>query len=162
EAEANRAEVQRFADKFSTYFLPVVLAIAAITFLVRRDPLATAAVLVVACSCSIALATPIAMLATIGAAAKRGLLIKGGKYIEILAKADVVLLDKTGTLTLGKPQISDVVAFSDISETQILALAASAEKYSEHPLAEAVRLPAIERKITVIEPNNFTAVPGTG
>jgi Cd2+/Zn2+-exporting ATPase/Cu+-exporting ATPase len=85
EAEANRADVQRAADRFSTYFLPIVLAIAALTLVIRRDPLATAAVLVVACSCSLALATPIAMLASIGAAAKRGLLIKGGRVIESLA-----------------------------------------------------------------------------
>src|SRR4029077_20344623 len=132
EAEANRAEVQRFADKFSTYFLPVVLAIAAITFLVRRDPLATAAVLVVACSCSIALATPIAMLASIGAAARRGLLIKGGKYIETLARADVLLIEKTGTLTLGRPTITDVVATNGLADSELLALAAAAERYSEH------------------------------
>jgi Cd2+/Zn2+-exporting ATPase/Cu+-exporting ATPase len=111
EAEANRADVQRAADRFSTYFLPIVLAIAALTLLIRRDPLATAAVLVVACSCSLALATPIAMLASIGAGAKRGLLIKGGRYIESLAKADVLLIDKTGTLTLGRPQITEIVDF---------------------------------------------------
>src|SRR5690606_1149763 len=96
EAEANRAEVQRFADRFSTFFLPVVAGIAALTFIIRRDPLAAAAVLVVACSCSVALATPVAVLASIGASAKRGLLIKGGKYLESLARADVLLLDKTG------------------------------------------------------------------
>ncbi|MGH2544177.1 MAG: heavy metal translocating P-type ATPase, partial [Ardenticatenaceae bacterium] len=108
EAEAHRGEVQRLADRFSTYFLPLVAAIAAATFLLSRDPLATAAVLVVACSCSIALATPIALLASIGAAAKQGLLIKGGKYLESLARADVLLVDKTGTLTLGEPHITDV------------------------------------------------------
>ena len=84
EAEANRADIQRTADRFSTYFLPIVLGIAALTFLLSRDPLATAAVLVVACSCSIALATPIAVLASVGAAAKHGLLIKGGRYLELL------------------------------------------------------------------------------
>jgi Cd2+/Zn2+-exporting ATPase/Cu+-exporting ATPase len=112
EAEANRADVQRFADKFSAYYLPIVAGIAALTFLISRNPLSTAAVLVVACSCSIALATPVAMLASIGASAKRGLLIKGGKYLEMLARADVVFVDKTGTLTLGKPQITDVVPLS--------------------------------------------------
>ncbi len=82
EAEANRAEVQRFADKFSAWYLPVVAGVAALTFLFSRNPLSTASVLLVACSCSIALATPVAMLASIGASAKRGLLIKGGKYLE--------------------------------------------------------------------------------
>jgi Cd2+/Zn2+-exporting ATPase/Cu+-exporting ATPase len=107
EAEAQRGEVQRLADRFSAYYLPVVAGIAALTFLLRRDPLATAAVLVVACSCSFALATPIAMLASIGAGARQGLMIKGGKYLELLAQADVLLIDKTGTLTLGKPEIVD-------------------------------------------------------
>jgi Cd2+/Zn2+-exporting ATPase/Cu+-exporting ATPase len=162
EAEAHRADVQRFADKFSAYYLPIVVGIAALTFVLRRDPLATAAVLVVACSCSIALATPIAMLASIGAAAKRGLLIKGGKYLETLARADVVLLDKTGTLTLGRPQITDIVSLNGLSETEILILAASAERYSEHPLAEAVRRAAREQQLPLAEPQEFVAVPGIG
>jgi Cu+-exporting ATPase len=176
EAEAQRADVQRIADKFSAYYLPVVAGIAALTLLLRRDPLAMAAVLVVACSCSFALATPIAMLASIGAGAKRGLLIKGGKYLEALAQADVLLIDKTGTVTLGKPQITDV-AISDFglsildssdpskirdSKSQILQLAASAEKYSEHPLAEAVRSAARERGLELLEPHDFEAIPGLG
>ncbi|MCU0503649.1 MAG: HAD-IC family P-type ATPase, partial [Anaerolineae bacterium] len=108
EAEAHRADVQRIADRFSTWFLPIVAVIAALTLIISRDPLATAAVLVVACSCSIALATPIAMLASIGAGAQRGLLIKGGRYLELLAQADVLLIDKTGTVTLGKPRVTDI------------------------------------------------------
>jgi P-type Cu+ transporter len=162
EAEANRGEVQRFADKFSVYYLPIVIAIAALTFLIRRDPLATAAVLVVACSCSIALATPIAMLASIGAAARHGLLIKGGKYLEILAGADVVLIDKTGTVTLGRPQLTDVVTLNGLDEASLLMLAAAAERYSEHPLAEAVRQGAAERGLPLLEPAAFRALPGRG
>jgi P-type Cu+ transporter len=162
EAESHRAEVQRIADRFSGYFLPVVGTIAALTFLIRRDPLATAAVLVVACSCSLALATPIAMLASVGAAAKRGLLIKGGKYLESLAQADVVLLDKTGTLTLGQPCITDVVMLNGFVEADILTLAATAERYSEHPLAEAVRNAARERQLPLGEPHDFEALPGAG
>jgi P-type Cu+ transporter len=185
EAEANRADVQRAADRFSTYLLPIVLAIAALTLLIRRDPLATAAVLVVACSCSLALATPIAMLASIGAAAKRGLLIKGGRTIESVAKADVLLIDKTGTLTLGKPKITDIVdcglPIADLSlaprsqsaidvpqsaidnpQSAILRLAASAERYSEHPLAEAVREAARQRGLQLLEPREFAAMPGRG
>ena len=160
EAEAHRADVQRIADKFAAYYLPVVAGIAALTFLIRRDPLATAAVLVVACSCAFALATPIAMLASIGAGAKRGVLIKGGKYLELLARADVLLIDKTGTLTLGKPQITDVV--STESNSDILRLAASAEKYSEHPLAEAVRVAAKGHGLELLEPHDFEAIPGFG
>lgn len=162
EAEAHRADVQRFADKFSAYYLPIVAGLAALTFLFRRDPLATAAVLVVACSCSIALATPIAMLASVGAGAKRGLLIKGGKYLESLARADVLLLDKTGTLTLGQPQITDVIPLNGLRASEILALAASAERYSEHPLAEAVRAAARKDNLPLSEPQDFEAVPGLG
>jgi P-type Cu+ transporter len=162
EAEAHRADVQRIADKFSAYYLPVVAVIALLTFLLRRDPLSTAAVLVVACSCSFALATPIAMLASIGAAAKRGLLIKGGKYLEVLARTTVVLVDKTGTLTQGKPQITDVVPLNGLSETEVLQLAASAERYSEHPLAEAVRQAARERGVALLGVEQFEALPGHG
>lgn len=162
EAEAHRAEVQRIADKFSAYYLPIVAGIAALTFLLSGNALATTAVLVVACSCSFALATPIAMLASIGAGAKRGLLIKGGKYLELLARADVLLLDKTGTLTLGQPQITDVIPLNGMSAADILSLAASAERYSEHPLAEAVRAAARVQNLPLTEPSHFEAVPGMG
>jgi P-type Cu+ transporter len=162
EAEAHRADVQRFADKFTAYYLPIVAGFAALTFLIRRDPLATAAVLVVACSCSIALATPIAMLASVGAAAKRGVLIKGGRYLETLARADVLLIDKTGTLTLGRPQVTDIISLDGFAESDLLALAASAERYSEHPLAEAVRTAARERELRLEEPHAFESVSGMG
>jgi Cd2+/Zn2+-exporting ATPase/Cu+-exporting ATPase len=162
EAEAHRAEVQRFADQFSAYYLPVVVALAALTYLLRRDPLATAAVLVVVCSCSIALATPIAMLASIGSAAKQGLLIKGGRYLEALARIDVLLIDKTGTLTLGQPQITDVLAVGDMPEEEVLLLAASAERYSEHPLADALRRHARAAGGTLLDPEGFEALPGMG
>jgi len=209
EAEANRANVQRIADKFSAYYLPVVAGIATLTFIIRRDPLSTAAVLVVACSCSFALATPIAMLASIGAAAKRGVMIKGGKYLELLDQADVLLIDKTGTLTLGKPEITDIIAMDDFrlqiadlhlattasdqigiqqavandlqppisnlksqinnpqstitdQQSSILNLAASAERYSEHPLAEAIRSAARARGLLLDDAQDFVALPGSG
>jgi Cd2+/Zn2+-exporting ATPase/Cu+-exporting ATPase len=162
EAEGNRADMQRFADRFSGYFLPLVAAIAFITYLVGRNPLSTAAVLVVVCSCSFALATPLAMIASIGAGARRGLLIKGGKYLEALKRADVLLLDKTGTLTLGRPQITDIVPLNNLSEDEILVLAASAERYSEHPLAEAVRTAAVARGLALLDAERFEALPGLG
>ena len=162
EAESRRGEVQRLADRFSSYFLPIVLTIAALTFFFTRNALATAAVLVVACSCSFALATPIAMIASIGAAARQGILIKGGKYLEILKRADVLLIDKTGTLTLGRPQITNIVPLDDLSAEEILSLAAAAERDSEHPLAEAVRLTAAARGVPVEKPQEFEAVPGQG
>lgn len=162
QAEGNRADVQRLADKFSYWYMPVVAGIALLTFILRRDPLASAAVLVVACSCAFALATPIAMLASVGAAAKRGLLIKGGKYLEVLARADVLLVDKTGTLTLGQPKLTDVIPLNGSSENDLLGLAASAERYSEHPLAEAVRRAAHLRGIPMQEVSKFESSAGFG
>jgi P-type Cu+ transporter len=161
-AEGNRADVQRTADRFATWYLPVVLTIAVLTFVIGRSPLAAAAVLVVACSCAFAIATPVALLASIGSAARRGLVIKGGKYVETLARADVLLLDKTGTLTLGRPRITDVISLNGADPTEVLALAASAERHSEHPLGEAVRGLAGERGVRVLEPDGFQAVPGVG
>lgn len=162
EAEANRAEVQRLGDRFAAYYLPVVAGIAAVTYLISRNPLSTAAVLVVACSCSFALATPIAMLASIGAAAKHGLLIKGGRYLELLAKADTVLIDKTGTLTTGKPRLLDVIRLNGLSQERLLTLAASADRYSEHPLAEAVRQAARDQNLNFLDIQDFVAEPGRG
>ena len=162
EAEAHRSDVQRLADRFSSYFLPVVAVIALLTFVISRNPLSTASVLVVACSCSLALATPIAMLASIGMGAQRGLLIKGGKYLELLSRADVLLIDKTGTVTLGRPQITDIVPLDDHTPDDLLRLAASCERYSEHPLAEAVRREAVTRRLALSEPQRFEAVPGQG
>ncbi len=162
QAEANRAEVQRVADRFSGYYLPVVLGIAVLTFLFRKDPLSAAAVLVVACSCSFAIATPIAIMASIGAGAKRGLLIKGGKYLEIMSRVCVLLLDKTGTLTFGKPQIVDIIPLNETSEKELLSLAASAERYSEHPLAEAIRHAAKERNVPIYPIQYFKPFPGLG
>jgi len=152
EAEANRSEIQTFADKFSGYFLPLVLLAAALTYILSGDPLSTVAVLVVSCSCAIALATPIAMLASVGAAAKHGLLIKGGKYIEALARADVLLIDKTGTVTFGEPRITDILPVNGYTADELLQMTASVEAYSEHALAEAVIRTAREKHIDLETP----------
>ena len=162
DAESRPAQVQRLADRFSAYYLPIVATIAAVTYIVSRDALATAAVLVVACSCAFALATPIAMLAAIGAAARRGVLVKGGLHVEALARADVVLVDKTGTLTLGRPRITRIVGLDGRSKADLLALAAAVERYSEHPYAEAFRTAAHDRRLAVPEPQDFRAEPGVG
>lgn len=162
EAESHKADVQRLADKVAGYYLPVVIGVALLTFALSRNPLATAAVLLVACSCAFAMATPIAMLASIGAAAKQGLLIKGGKYLELLARADVLLLDKTGTVTLGRPRLEAVRALGKYSPDEVLGLAAAAERDSEHPLAEAVRAEARARGLELPEPTRFEAIPGQG
>jgi P-type Cu+ transporter len=162
EAELHKGDMQRLADKFSGYYLPIVLFIAAVTYVLSQNVLSTVAVLVVACACAIALATPVAILASVGAAAKRGVLIKGGLYIETLDRVNVVLLDKTGTLTLGRPRITDIVCVQDIAEEDLLALAASAEQHSEHPLAGAVLKAADSREISLLPVSDFEAVPGKG
>jgi len=175
EVESQRGDIQRLADKFSAYYLPVVIGVAVLTLLIRRDPMATAAVLVVACSCAFALATPIAILASVGAGAKQGILIKGGKYLELIPEIDTILIDKTGTLTLGKPYLTDVIPVStpqvgkaraqhsiEHTQSQLLTLVASAERYSEHPLAEAVRYEAAQRGISLLEPDSFETIPGMG
>ncbi len=162
EAESNRSRVQLLADRFSARYLPVVAGVAALTFMVRRDPVATTAVLVVACSCACALATPVAMLASIGSAARRGLLVKGGRFIELLSRADVLLLDKTGTITLGRPVVARVTPAAGMTEEELLRLAGSVEQFSEHPLAAAVVRAAGERGVELEEPADFEAAPGRG
>ncbi len=160
QAETHRPQVQRIADRFSAFYLPVVAAVGLSTLLVRRDPLAMAAVFAVACSCAVALATPVALLAAVGAAARRGILIKGGRFLEALARADVLLVDKTGTLTRGHLQITDVVPRDGWRKEQVLELAASVERYSEHPIARAILRAA--SGLAVPDPQDFRALPGIG
>jgi P-type Cu+ transporter len=162
EAERSRPEVQRLADRVATWYLPVVATVGLLTLVLRRDPLAMAAVFAVACTCAFALATPVAMLAAIGAAARRGLLIKGGRFLELLARVEVLLIDKTGTVTLGRPQVTDVIPLDGWQEEEVLAFAAAAERDSEHPLAEAVRALARERGVQVPAVETFEALPGIG
>ena len=159
-AEARKGRMQQWADQFSGYYLPFVALVAAATYLIGGSIMATVAVLVVACSCAFALATPVAMLAAIGTSAQQGVLIKGGKYIEALAQADTLLIDKTGTLTLGEPRITEVVCLNGLAETELLRLTAAAEQHSEHPLAAAVRQAAPEGHWPKLD--DFEAVPGQG
>ena len=162
QAEANKGLFQRAADRFAGYYLPVVAGIALLTWLARGDALAAASVLVVACSCSFTLATPIAMLASIASSAQQGVLIKGGRYLETLERATTVFVDKTGTLTLGKPAITDIHPLGKRDEQEILRLAGGAERYSEHPLAEAVRQAASRREIPLPQASSFRSLPGRG
>lgn len=162
EAEAHKGSVQRFADKFSAYYLPVVAGIAVLTYILSGDLMATVAVMVVACACAFALATPVALLASVGSNAQRGVLIKGGKYIEELARADILLIDKTGTLTFGRPEISDVIPLNGCSTGDLLIMAASAERYSEHPLGKAVVEAAQQRHLALKEPDHFEELTGNG
>jgi Cd2+/Zn2+-exporting ATPase/Cu+-exporting ATPase len=162
EAESQKAPVQRFADKFSTYYLPAILGIALLTYLVTGDVMNAVAVLVVACACAITIATPVVVLASVGNAAGRGLLIKGGIALEQLAKVDTVVMDKTGTLTLGQPQVTDVVTLNGLAESDLLQTVAIVETRSEHPLARAIVRAAKDQDLKLAEPEQFSPLPGHG
>ncbi len=162
EAEAQKAPVQRFAERFAAYYLPAVLLIALGAYLVTGEVLNAVAALVVACACAIVMATPISVLASVGNGARRGILVKGGLTLEQLAKVDTVVMDKTGTLTLGKPQVTDVVALNSLSEAELLQAAAAVELRSEHPLGRAIIREAAGRGIEPLEPEAFTTLPGRG
>jgi Cd2+/Zn2+-exporting ATPase/Cu+-exporting ATPase len=162
EAEAAKAPVQRFADRFTAYYIPVVLAVALATYLIGGSATAAVATMLVACSCAIAMATPVTVLAAVGHAAKRGIVIKGGRYLEALARVDTVVMDKTGTLTIGRPEVTDAVALDGGSGEDLLALVAGLERRSEHPLAAGIVRAAEGRGITPVEPNEFEVYPGEG
>jgi Cd2+/Zn2+-exporting ATPase/Cu+-exporting ATPase len=162
QAEASKAPIQKFADKYSSYYLPVVIIASLVTFLVTRVPTYAIAVLVVTCPCAIALATPLAVVASVGSLAKKGMLIKGGLFLDKLAKVDTVIVDKTGTLTLGRPRVTDIVMFADVSEVELVRLAASAERYSEHPLSSALLDHAEKCNVQLEAIDDFEAHPGKG
>lgn len=162
EAESQKAPVQRFADRFSTYYLPAVLLIGLATYFLTGRIENAVAVLVVACSCAITLATPVVVLASVGNAARRGLLVKGGLALEQLARVNVVVMDKTGTVTIGVPRVTDVVPLDGYSEDALLAQTATVEARSEHPLARAIVESASARGIAVADPESFTPIPGRG
>lgn len=162
EAEAHKAPVQRLADHFTAWYVPVVVAVAILTYLLSRNLTAAIAVLLVACACAVALATPTAVIAAVGRAARQGILIKGGRYLELLAKVDTLVMDKTGTLTFGRPAVTDVVALNGQREDEVLWLAAVAERFSEHPVAAAVRQVARDRGLDPPAPDTFKALAGLG
>ena len=162
QAEAHKAPVQRFADRFTAYYIPVVGAVAVGTYLIGGQATAAVATVLVACSCAIAMATPITVLAAVGNAARRGIVIKGGRYLEALARVDTVVMDKTGTVTVGRPEVTEVVTLDGAPEGRILALAASLERRSEHPLADGILHAAAERGLALSEPEDFRVFPGEG
>jgi Cd2+/Zn2+-exporting ATPase len=166
EAEADRATIVRLADRWATWFTPAVLTLAALVYLWRREVLPAISVLVVACPCALVLATPTAVVAGIARAARRGILLRGGSRLEAAGQVDAVCLDKTGTLTLGRPVVQRVVTFGDLDEGTVLRYAAAAERFSEHPLARAVieaaeRLPA-QHEVSAMPAANFEAIAGKG
>ncbi len=160
EAQQKRAPVERLADQYAKYFLPALLLAAALTFYFTRDWLRTVAVLVVACPCALILATPTAMVAAMGGLARRGILVRGAAVLERAAKINVVLFDKTGTITEGKVEIVGVLPVE--SEDEVLALAAVAESASNHPLARAIVAEAAKRRLKVEKPETAEVVPGRG
>jgi len=162
EAERSKAPIQNAADRFATYFVPLVLAIAFLTFVVTGNVKSSIAVVVVACPCAVALATPLAVVASVGKAAKRGIIVKGGIYLEELGRVDTVVMDKTGTLTIGKPRVTDIKGFDLHDEREMLTLAAIAEKHSEHQLAEAILEVAKDYQIGIPEHQECQVIRGKG
>ncbi|HLS07677.1 heavy metal translocating P-type ATPase [Lentibacillus sp.] len=167
DAQGSKAPIQRLADVISGYFVPIVVGIAVLTFVIwivfvqpgAFEPalVASIAVLVIACPCALGLATPTSIMVGTGKSAETGILFKGGEHLERTHQLDAVILDKTGTITKGKPEVTD---FTGNNET--LKLLASAEKGSEHPLAEAIVAYATEQDIAVIDTESFEAIPGRG
>jgi heavy metal translocating P-type ATPase len=161
-AEKSRAPIQKTADRLAGYLVYFALGAAILTFVITHNVRSTISVVIVAGACGIAAGTPLAILGAIGRAAHHGAIIKGGLYLEALAAVDTVLLDKTGTLTFGTPQIREVVSANGFTERQIVAAASIAERKSEHPLAKAVVTRAMELAIPLVEPDEFWYTPGRG
>ena len=179
EAQGSKAPIQRLADYIASIFVPVVLGVAVITFLVwyllGPEPaftlalLAFVSVVIIACPCAMGLATPTAIVVGTGKGAENGILIRSGEALERAYKLDVIVLDKTGTLTQGKPQVTDVIVAPEarqpgasLGEDDLLTLAASAERGSEHPLGEAIVEEARLRGLGLLEAGDFSAIPGRG
>jgi heavy metal translocating P-type ATPase len=161
-AERSRAPVQKVADRYAGYLVYFALACALLTFAITKDARSTISVVIVAGACGIAAGTPLAILGAIGRAAKTGVIIKGGLYLETLGKVTTVVLDKTGTLTTGKPRVTSYYCEPGVTRQQLLEAAATAEARSEHAIAEAVRHEAAASQIVVPPPDAFQYSPGLG
>src|SRR3989449_1623249 len=171
DAQVARAPIQRLADRVASVFVPAVVLIASLTFVVWKfvylETVAQSlvffiAVLIIACPCALGIATPAAIMVGTGKGAENGLLIKGGEYLENAHKITTVVFDKTGTLTKGSPSVTDGVPFGPLKADEILRLAASAEQGSEHPLGEAIVSAASDRGLSIEDPQDFQAMPGRG
>jgi len=172
EAQGSKAPIQRLADVIASYFVPVVIGIAIITFIiwffVGPPPALTfaflnfIAVLIIACPCALGLATPTAIMVGTGKGAEQGILIRSAEALERFYKIDTLLLDKTGTLTEGKPEVTDIIAVSPHSQEEVLVLAAAVEHDSEHPLGRAVVRAALEKELKISPATDFKAIPGHG
>lgn len=170
DAAATKAPIAKIADKVSGVFVPIVIGIAVLTFFVwllagetfRLSLSRLISVLVISCPCALGLATPVAIMVGNGKGAKNGILFKTASSLEITGKTKVVALDKTGTITMGEPKVTDIIPCEKVTQDELLQLAYTLEKRSEHPLARAVRSYAEERKIEEYEVTEFVALPGNG
>ncbi len=173
DAQNSKAPIQRIADQISGIFVPIVVAVAVLTFLVWFFLVTPSdfagslekmiAVLVIACPCALGLATPTSIMAGSGRAAEYGILFKGGEHLEMTRSVNAVILDKTGTVTNGKPELTDVmVGAGSLAEMDLLRLLGAAEKSSEHPLAEAIVKGIADRGIELVDPTDFENIPGYG
>jgi Cu+-exporting ATPase len=172
EAQGSKAPIQRLADVVAAYFVPAVITVAAITFVIwliwgpapafTYALLNAVAVLIIACPCALGLATPTAIMVGTGKGAESGVLIRGGESLETAHKINAIVFDKTGTITVGAPALTDVVTAGGWREDELLRLAAAAERGSEHPLGEAIVAAARERGLELGEAQEFAALPGLG
>jgi Cd2+/Zn2+-exporting ATPase/Cu+-exporting ATPase len=162
QAEKSRAPVQRIADRLAAGLVYFALAAALLTFIITRNLTATISVIIVAGACGVAAGTPLAILAGIGSAARRGMIVKGGLYLEKLAEIDTIVLDKTGTLTMGVPEVTRIRVANGMTETEVLQNAAIAEQHSEHPLGEAVIRRARIAKVLLRRYADLRYTPGKG
>jgi len=161
-AEKSRAPVQRLADRLAGYLVYFALGAAVLTFLITRDVYSTISVIIVAGACGIAAGTPLAILGGIGRAAHLGAIIKGGVHLETLGRVDTVVLDKTGTLTFGRPEVQQILPIDGTTDDELLNAAATAELRSEHPLGQAIVAYARAQGRNVVEPTSFAYTPGCG
>jgi Cd2+/Zn2+-exporting ATPase len=162
EAQKTQAPVQRIANQYARLLVPVTFTIAGVVYLLTGDILRSITVLVVVCPCALVLATPTAVVAAIGNAAKRGMLVKSGAVIERVGKVDVVAFDKTGTLTHGRPVVQEVIALDGVSADTILSWAAATERCSEHPIGRSIVQASRDRQLEVIEALEYSVLPGYG
>ena len=161
-AERSQAPVQRLADRMAGYLVYFAIGAAALTFLITGDMRSTISVVIVAGACGIAAGTPLAILGGIGRSARLGAIIKGGLYLETLGRVDTIVLDKTGTLTFGRPEVQTVTPAEGVSPDAVLDAAAAAESRSEHPLGQAIVSYAHAKGRTISEPERFDYTPGRG
>jgi len=162
EAETSKAPIQKFSDRFASKFIPLVFVAAIFTYAFTNNITNAISVIVVACPCAIALATPLSVVASIGSAARKGIIVKGGIYLEELAKVDTLVIDKTGTLTLGTPRLTEIKCYDAHCEKDVIGMAATTETHSEHPVAIAIIDKAKDYGIEICEHDNCDIVPGKG